>query len=126
MNIEFKEDFMGLWKRYFDGSELPIAFYYTDEEGHAELVKPCSLPRCVIAALSRVRKGRAFCLDAKSIGCFGGKRYLGFREQIRPDFDYFLSYGIPGKVVGERYKKTPELVAQSLKLAPPFKAPQSS
>jgi uncharacterized protein (DUF169 family) len=123
MNIEFKEDFLGLWKRYFDGAELPIAFFYTDEEGHAELVKPGSVPRCVIAALSRVRKGSAFCFDAESIGCFGGKRYLGFREEVRPDFDYFLSCGIPGKVEGERYKKTPELVAQSVKLSPPFKAP---
>jgi len=123
MNIEFKKDFMGKWRRYFDGAELPIGFYYTDEEGHAELVKPGSLPRCVIEALSRVRKGRTFCLDAESIGCLGGKRYLGFREEVRPDFDYFLSCGIPGKVVGERYKKTPELVAQSVKLAPRFKAP---
>lgn len=123
MNIEFKEDFMGLWRRYFDGAELPIVFYYTDEEEHAELVKLGTLPRCAIAALSFVRKGRALCLNSESIGCFGGKRYLGFREEIRPDFNYFLSCGIPGKVEGERYKKTPELVAQSVKLAPPFKAP---
>jgi len=123
MNIEFKEDFVGLWRKYFGGAELPISFYYTDEEGYAELVKPGALSRCVIAALSLVRKGRAFCLDAESIGCFGGKRYLGFREEIRPDFNYFLSCGIPGKVEGERYKKTPELVDQSVELAPPFKAP---
>jgi uncharacterized protein (DUF169 family) len=77
----------------------------------------------VISALSLVRKGKAFCFDAESIACFGGKRYLGFSEEVRPDFDYFLSCGIPGKVEGERYKKTPELVAQSVKLAPRFKAP---
>lgn len=27
-----------------------------------------------------------------------------------PNFEYFLSCGIPGKLEGERYKKTPELV----------------
>jgi uncharacterized protein (DUF169 family) len=123
MDTRFKEDFIGLWKRYFDGAELPIAFYYTDEEGHTEIAKPGSMPRCVIAALSLVRKGNALCFDAESIGCFGGKRYLGFSEEVRPDFDYFLSCGIPGKVEGERYKKTPDLVAQSVKLAPRFKAP---
>jgi uncharacterized protein (DUF169 family) len=87
------------------------------------MAKPGSTPRCVIGALSLVRKGNALCFDAESVGCFGGKRYLGFREEVRPDFNYFLSCGIPGKVEGERYKKTPELVAQSIKLAPRFKAP---
>jgi len=123
MDIKFKEDFIGLWRKYFGDAELPIVFYYTDEEGHAEQVKPGSVPRCVIEALSLVREGRGFCFDAESIGCFGGKKYLGFREEIRPYFEYFLSCGIPGKVEGERYKKTPELVAESVKLAPSFKAP---
>jgi len=122
-DIKFKEDFMALWTRFFDDAELPIIFYYTDEEHHAELVKPGSVPRCVIAALFDVRKGRAFCFDVESIGCFGGKRYLGFREEVRPDFEYFLSCGIPGKVEGERYKKTPEIVAESVSLTPAFKAP---
>jgi uncharacterized protein (DUF169 family) len=123
MDIKFKENFIVFWKRFFDEAELPIAFYYTDEKGHAELVKPGSVHRCVIAALSLVRKGRALCFDAESIGCSGGRRYLGFSEKMRPDFEYFLSCGIPGKVEGERYKKTPELVAQSVKLLPSFKAP---
>jgi uncharacterized protein (DUF169 family) len=123
MNIGFKEDFISLWRRYFDDAELPITFYYTDEEGHAEIAKPSSMPVCVIAALSLVRNGNSFSFDAESIGCFGGKKHLGFSEEIRSDFDYFLSCGIPGKVEGERYKKTPELVDQSVKLAPRFKAP---
>ena len=40
MDMKFKEEFIEVWKRYFDDAELPIVFYYTDEEGHAELVKP--------------------------------------------------------------------------------------
>ena len=40
MDIKFREDFIVLWKRFFGEAELPIAFYYTNEEGHAELVNP--------------------------------------------------------------------------------------
>ena len=75
-----KAKFTGLWKTYFNNAELPITFYYTDEEGHA--VKPDSVPRCVIAALSEVRKGTSRCFDVNSIGCAGGKRYLGFADTI--------------------------------------------
>jgi hypothetical protein len=123
MEMRVKEQFSTLWKKYFDEAELPITFYYTDEEGHAESVKSDSVPRCVIAALSQVRKGLSLCFDVDSIGCFGGKRYLGFREQIMPDFEYFLSCGILGKLEGERYKKSPGLVKEMLKYLPVFKAP---
>ena len=123
MDAKLKADFLVLWKKFFGEAELPISFYYTDEEGHAELAKPNTIPRCVIAALSLVRKGRPLCFDAESIGCFGGQRYLGFRETVRPGFEYFLSCGIPGKLEGERYKKTPEIAAESVKLAPKFMAP---
>ena len=123
MNIKIKEKFSELWEKYFNDAELPITFYYTDKEGHAELAKPDSVPRCVIAAISRVRKGNSFSFDADSIGCFGGRRYLGFAEKIMPNFEYFLSCGIPGKLRGERYKKSPELVKEAMKYAPAFKAP---
>jgi uncharacterized protein (DUF169 family) len=123
MDVGFKQNFTVLWKRFFGEAELPIAFYYTNEEEHAELEKSGSVHRCVIAALQLVREGRALCFDAESIGCFGGRKYLGFSETVRPDFEYFLSCGIPGKVEGERYKKTPEIAAESVKLAPSFKAP---
>jgi len=124
MDIKFKEEFIVLWKRFFGDAELPIAFYYTDEEGHTELVKPNTIARrCVIEALSLVRKGRALCFDAESIGCSGGQTCLGFRETFEPDDKYLLSNGIPGKVEGERCKKTPELAAEWIKLQPSFKAP---
>ncbi len=40
-----------------------------------------------------------------------------------PNFEYFLSYGIPGKLEGERYKKSPELVTEHMKHQTSFKAP---
>jgi hypothetical protein len=121
--MEIKDRFASLWQRYFNDAELPIAFYYTDKEAHAEPVKPGSLPRCIIGALSHVREGKSLSFDAHSIGCFGGKRYLGFADKIMPNFEYFLSCGIPGKLEGERYKKSPALVKDFVKYAHIFKAP---
>ncbi len=125
MDMQLKEKFLILWKKYFNNAELPITFYYTDEEKHAELVKSDTVSRCIIGALSNVRKGKSSCYNIESVGCFGGKRYLGFTEKIRPNFEYFLSCGIPGELEGERYKKSPELVKEFMKKMPVFKAPAS-
>lgn len=123
MDMNLKAKFMELWKKYFDGSELPIVFYYTNEEGRAEPAQASSGHRCIIGDLYRARKGTSLSFDVNSIGCAGGKRHLGFTEEIMPDFEYFLSCGIPGKLEGERYKKSPELVKEAMKKFPPFKAP---
>jgi uncharacterized protein (DUF169 family) len=123
MDSEFKDKFILLWEKYFNDAELPITFYYTNNEGHANLVKSESVPRCVVGALSYVRKGNPLCFDADSIGCPGGKRYLGYAEGIMTGFEYFLSYGIPGRLPGERYCKTPELVREIMNSSPSFKAP---
>jgi uncharacterized protein (DUF169 family) len=119
MDMAIKDKFGLLWRKYFNDAELPVSFYYTDEEGHAEKVKPGSMPRCLIGALSEVRSGRSLCFAADSIGCPGGRRYAGFADKLRPNFEYFLSCGIPGQMQGERYKKSPELVRELLELEPP-------
>ncbi|UCB42042.1 MAG: DUF169 domain-containing protein [Dehalococcoidales bacterium] len=123
MDMHTRDTFTRLWSKYFGGAELPITFYYTDEEGHAQSVEPESVSRCVIGALTDVRKGNSLYFDADSIGCPGGKRYLGFAEGIMPGFEYFLSYGIPGRLEGERYCKSPELVKEIMKNTPTFQAP---
>jgi uncharacterized protein (DUF169 family) len=123
MDSRFREEFIVLWKKFFGDVELPITFYYTDEEGRAELVKPGSVHRCVIAALQQVRKGKALCFDSESIACTGGRRFLGFSQEMMSNFEYFLSCGIPGVMEGERYKKTPEIAAAAQKYVPLFKAP---
>ncbi|TAN38315.1 MAG: hypothetical protein EPN24_05880, partial [Candidatus Methanoperedens sp.] len=63
MDMELRDKFISLWKKYFNNSELPLAFYYTDEEGRAELATSGSVSRCIIGALSRVRKGHSFCFN---------------------------------------------------------------
>jgi uncharacterized protein (DUF169 family) len=124
MDLKIKEDFLKLWKKYFDGADLPITFFYTDEEGHAEMVKPPVEQTCLICQLALVRGGKSLCFKGDSIGCGGGQRYLGFVRELRPNFEFFLSCGIPGKMEGERYKKTPEMVKEIMKSMPEFEAPK--
>jgi len=123
MEIKLKEKFLRLWDKYFNGTELPIVFYYTNEPTGTEIVKPTQGHHCMMADLTKVRSGESVFFGEDSFGCFGGKRYLGFGGEVMPNFEYFLSYGIPGKLEGERYKKTPELVKEIMKKAPKFEAP---
>lgn len=39
MDIELKTKLLELWEEHFDGAELPIVFYYTDEVGGAQVAK---------------------------------------------------------------------------------------
>lgn len=107
MDIELKQRFSERWERYFPGADLPIAFYYTDEAGKGESLPLPKGSRCIICDLTQVRHGDSLCFDVNTIGCRGGKRYLGFVSELRPNFEYFLSCGIPGEMEGERYKKIP-------------------
>jgi uncharacterized protein (DUF169 family) len=119
--IAVKDRFIELRNR-FVGPDLPIAFFYTDDESYAKF-KPNKVAHCLISYLNSVLEGERVCLDAETIGCAGGRRYLGFSQELRPDFEYFLSYGIPGKVEGERCKKNPELLWEMVKSYQPFQAP---
>ncbi len=124
MDVAFKEKFLKLWKKFFNNASLPITFNYTDKPVNAEIVKPGSVPDCIIGALVKVHRGQSLAFDVNAVGCPGGKRYLGFAEELMPDFEYFLSCGIPGKMEGERYKKSPEMVKEFLqKHSPIIKAP---
>jgi uncharacterized protein (DUF169 family) len=124
MDLGFKERFMKSWKKYFGGAEFPITLYYTNDAGSLERVKaPAAAHQCLIGVLSRVRNGESLCFNGDSIGCGGGKRYTGFTQEMRPNFEYFLSCGIPGEMEGERYKKSPELVREVMKRMPRFEAP---
>ena len=124
MDLAFRNTFIERWRRYFGAAELPITFYYTDESGRAAAAAaPRERHECVLAPLARVRHGEALQFDVATVGCDGGRRYLGFTQEVRPEFEYFLSCGIPGRMEGERYKKTPELVREFVKRAPTFQAP---
>ncbi len=123
MDLQVKEKFLANWNKYFEGAELPVVFYFTDHPQPAEPVKPPTGWRCFICDLTKARNGQSLCFNAASLGCPGGKKYLGFSQETMPNFEYFLSTGIPGKLEGERYKKTPELVKEAMGKAPKFTAP---
>ncbi|MFC1824248.1 DUF169 domain-containing protein [Thermodesulfobacteriota bacterium] len=123
MDLDLRDKFISLWKTYFNGAELPLTFYYTNRKPSFGVVDPPAAHQCMIGILAKARKGDPICFDVDSIGCGGGKRYLGFTKDIMPDFEYFLSCGIPGKLEGERYKKTPEMVKEMMQLTPDFRAP---
>ena len=123
MDIEFINHFMRQWNNYFPGAELPITYYYTDQPRDEDINASQIVDRCLIGNMKRVRQGFPFVYDASTPGCSGGKRYTGFSHTLRPNFEYFLSCGIPGELEGERYKRDPELVKQYLFQHPPFDAP---
>ncbi len=124
MDMATKEKFTSLWEKYFDGADLPIVLFYTDDEKAATKVDPPRGQRCIIADIARVRKGKSLLFGAESVACFGAKKSLGFPRVPMPYFEHFISCGIPGKMEGERYKKTPELVKQVVETSPLPAAPR--
>ena len=123
MDMTLKEDFLEKWKKHFGRAEFPIICYYRDDEGAAESAKPPTGHRCFLADLSKVRQGKSLRFDLATVGCYGGKRYLGFTKEVMPNFEFFLSCGIPGTLEGERYKKSPGLVKEFERRSPAYTAP---
>lgn len=115
MKIEDRDHFIQQWKKYFNNAELPVTFYYTDEPVNARMVEPKVKRSCIICELKKVRSGESLAYNSDAVKCFGAKRYLGFTETIRPNFEYFLSCGIENEMEGERYIRTPELVNELMK-----------
>ncbi|OQA29484.1 MAG: hypothetical protein BWY59_00275 [Verrucomicrobia bacterium ADurb.Bin345] len=123
MNMQLKQQVTDRWHKYFPGAELPVAFFYSDDPVEVATVAPAAGHRCFVGDLVAVRRGKPLAFTAEAVSCGGGKRYLGFSQELRPGFEFFLSYGIPGKMEGERYKKSPELVKEQLRHQKPFAAP---
>lgn len=109
MDPSLKDSFIRLYGRYFPGEPLPVTFEITTEIRTVQKAKPADIWRCFVCDLARVRKGTDLAFNAESISCRGGQRYCGYNAHKPPEFGFFLSYGIEGKVEGERYKKTPEI-----------------
>jgi hypothetical protein len=123
MQAGFKEQFTVKWERYFPAAQLPVCFYYTDRLVETDTVQPFPGSHCFIHELERVRQGESLIFTGSDIGCGGGRFFLGFTRNLRPNFNYFLSCGIPGELEGERYKESPELVAKMRAQFPPMVAP---
>lgn len=115
MNIEIRDHFIQQWKKYFNNADLPIIFHYTDNPVDVEIVHSSGKWSCLICQLQKVRSGESLAFNAESVKCGGAKRYLGFSDTIRPNFEYFLSCGIENELEGERYIQTPQLVTALMK-----------
>jgi hypothetical protein len=120
MNETLKTDFMAKWKKYFNGAGLPLVFFYSDDESYAKFLRPTSArgsaaSRCIIGLLGSALKGKIIAFSKETLECPGGERYSGYSQGFRPKFKYFLSYGIPGEMEGERYKKSPEIVEEAIR-----------
>ncbi len=122
MDKTLQKRFLELWAKRFSGAELPIGLFYSDDERYGALLRPGG-QRCMIGQLALPRRGEDIAFTGETIGCPGGKRYLGYAAELPPGFEYFLSCGIPDRMEGERYKKSPELVLEFLKDAPALQAP---
>jgi hypothetical protein len=114
MDARLKEDFLKKWERYFGHADLPITFFYSTKLNNVTLAEPPGGRSCLICELAKVRNGKSVAYTKNVIRCGGAKRYLGYEEEIRPDFDYFLSCG-NDKIEGERYIQTPEMVREIMK-----------
>jgi len=110
MDTAIRDRFVEGWQKYCPGAELPISFEIGERSTTAERAKTPGGWHCIICDLARVRKGASLVFDRTSVTCSGGLFYMGYETRRSEHFRYFLSYGKPGVVEGERYKKTPEIV----------------
>ncbi|HEY3397379.1 MAG TPA: DUF169 domain-containing protein [Armatimonadota bacterium] len=85
----------------------PLGFFYADDEPEG-FQPPSSNRGCIVAVLSRARRGEVVYFTAETVGCGGGGTFLGFCAP-QAGIAEFISTGIPGKTAGERYKASPEL-----------------
>jgi uncharacterized protein (DUF169 family) len=122
MQAGFKDKFSVKWEKYFPAAQLPVCFYYTDRQD-TDTVQPLPGSHCFMHELERVRQGESVVFTGSDIGCGGGRHFLGFSRSLGPNFNYFLSCGIPGEIEGEHYKESPELVAKLRAQFPPMVAP---
>ncbi|NJO68564.1 MAG: DUF169 domain-containing protein [Bacteroidetes bacterium] len=107
MDIELQEKFEANWINYFGNAELPLCMWFGDEAEKAHLPERKQHSVCFIGELASVRKGNNRCVTKQTIGCGGARRYLGYSEALKPNFEYFLSCGNE-QMQGERYVQTPE------------------
>jgi len=117
MDINFKDNFIELWRKYFGQVELPIIFYYSDTPNDCLIAPKSDKWGCIVSDLIKIRNGKSIAFSKDSLGCMGGKRYSGFQNNLRPNFEYFLSCGTED-MEGEKYLQSPELVKQFLQKAP--------
>jgi len=83
-----------------EGAELPILFWYSD----TAVNQTEKINGCFLQCMKKVREGISVSLNAEVISCGGGKLYTGFTD---------MPEHVPNFVsLKEKYKQTPEMVAE--------------
>ncbi|MBR7012104.1 MAG: DUF169 domain-containing protein [Muribaculaceae bacterium] len=98
------KDFIGSYSEAFgEKAQLPLLFGYSDEP----VAPTAKIGGCFFKGLQAAREGSPVSLSAEVIGCGGGKLYTGFSDMPErvPNFVSLV----------EKYKKTPEMVADYVK-----------
>jgi hypothetical protein len=103
----------------------PVAVLWSDQFPSDAITPGKGHPdKCLVTLASRAAyDGEIAAVGRDNYGCGGAGYHLGFAGLPSPHFRYFLSCGIPGKVRGEGYKKTPELVDVWVDNSKPLPAP---
>ena len=101
--MELKEFIESYREAFGDSAQLPLLFGYSDEP----VAPTAKIGGCFFKGLQQVREGTPISLNAEVIGCGGGKLYTGFAD---------MPEHVPSFVsITEKYKRTPEMVADYVK-----------
>lgn len=120
MDLKVKERFIKAWNKYFNGSEMPIACFYTNELNNIEFPdapEPNAMGfTCIFSQIAPVRKGRGRAFNMQNLGCFGSFLPFGFDIRITDDVKHYICNI-------ERVKKSHKHVDSMYEHRPPRQAP---
>ena len=101
--MELKEFIQSYREAFGENAQLPLLFGYSD----TPVAQTAKIGGCFFKGLQTAREGTPVALSVDVIGCGGGKLYTGFTD---------MPEHVPNYVsITEKYKRTPEMVADYVK-----------
>ena len=101
--MELREFIQSFREAFGENAQLPLLFRYSD----TPVADTSKIGGCFFKGLQTAREGAPVALSAEVIGCGGGKLYTGFSD---------MPERVPNFVsITEKYKRTPEMVADYVK-----------
>ncbi len=101
--MELQEFIKSYREAFGENAQLPLLFGYSD----TAVADTAKIGGCFFKGLQAAREGTPVALSAEVIGCGGGKLYTGFSD-MPERVPRFVS-------LTEKYKRTPEMVADYVK-----------
>lgn len=101
--MDLKEFIQSYREAFGENAQLPLLFGYSD----TPVAQTAKIGGCFFKGLQEAREGTPVALSIEVIGCGGGKLYTGFTD---------MPERVPNFVsLTEKYKRTPEMVADYVK-----------